>query len=93
MSEALVIIDMQMVMEERIGAGRRQYVSPGAAENVAALVAACRQARKPFSMYDRKKAIRRRRSALTLLDTKWRPALRMLRTRSSSSREARQSAF
>lgn len=46
MSKALVIIDMQMVMQERIDAGR-QYVNPGAPENVAALVAACRQAGKP----------------------------------------------
>lgn len=47
MNKALVIIDMQMVMQERIDAGR-QHVNPNASENVAALVAACRQAEKPI---------------------------------------------
>jgi len=46
MNTALVIIDMQMVMQERIDAGR-QHVNPDASENVAALVAACRQAGQP----------------------------------------------
>lgn len=46
MNTALVIIDMQMVMQERIDAGR-QHVNPGASENVAALVVAFRQAGKP----------------------------------------------
>lgn len=43
---ALIIIDMQMVMQERIDAGR-QYVGLNASTNVTALLAACRQAGKP----------------------------------------------
>jgi nicotinamidase-related amidase len=46
MKTALVIVDMQMVMQERLDAGR-QHVSPDAPKNVAALVAAYRQAGKP----------------------------------------------
>ncbi len=47
MNAALVIIDMQMVMQERIDAGR-QHVNPDAPKNVAALVAKCRQAGTPI---------------------------------------------
>lgn len=46
MNTALIIIDMQMVMQERIDTGR-QHVNPHAPENVAALVAAFRRAGKP----------------------------------------------
>lgn len=47
MNKALVIIDMQMVMQERIDAGR-QHVNPDASKKIAALVAAYRQAAKPI---------------------------------------------
>jgi len=43
MNTALVIIDMQMVMQQRIDDGR-EHVNPGAADAIAALVAAFRAA-------------------------------------------------
>jgi nicotinamidase-related amidase len=46
MTSALLIIDMQMVMQERLDAGR-EHVNGGAARNIAALAAAFRSARKP----------------------------------------------
>ncbi|MCA3729094.1 MAG: isochorismatase family protein [Phenylobacterium sp.] len=45
MNSALVIIDMQMVMQERIDSGR-DHVNPEAASNIAALVGAFREAGK-----------------------------------------------
>lgn len=46
MHTALVIIDMQMVMQERIDSGR-QHINPDAPVNVAALVTAFRDAQRP----------------------------------------------
>ena len=46
MISALVIVDMQMIMQERLDAGR-QHVNPDAPKNVAALLAAYRQAGEP----------------------------------------------
>lgn len=46
MTSALLIIDMQMVMQERLDAGRER-VNGDAGENIAALAAAFRAARKP----------------------------------------------
>lgn len=46
MTSALLIIDMQMVMQERIDAGR-PYVNHDAPRNIAALLAAFRQAKLP----------------------------------------------
>ncbi|MBB3590753.1 nicotinamidase-related amidase [Rhizobium sp. BK529] len=46
MTTALLIIDMQMVMQERLDAGRER-VNGEAGENIAALIAAFRAARKP----------------------------------------------
>lgn len=46
MNSALVIVDMQMVMQQRIGSGR-DHVNPEAPEQVARLVAAFRGAGKP----------------------------------------------
>ena len=46
MTSALLIIDMQMVMQERLDAGRER-VNGEAGENIAALAAAFRAARRP----------------------------------------------
>ena len=47
MTTALMIIDMQMDMQERINGGR-DHVNPEAADNIAALAAAYREAGKPI---------------------------------------------
>ena len=46
MNTALVIIDMQMLMQERIDSGR-DHINPKTSENIGALVAAFREAGKP----------------------------------------------
>lgn len=46
MTSALLIIDMQMVMQERLDAGR-EHVNGEAGKNIATLAAAFRAARKP----------------------------------------------
>ena len=47
MTTALMIIDMQMDMQKRINGGR-DHVNPEAADNIAALAAAYREAGKPI---------------------------------------------